>query len=1103
MPNHTQTVQSMPSRSPALPQQLTYNICATAHVRDLDQLVANSLGSMNAIHVAAAIVRLANLIAASGNGSGDLHVDASSSTNVPPAWQNEQPSSSGVDGIRDLAASLLARLGSKYLEHCDMGSYVGARQHANIAWAIGKMGLDPPPGMLDRISDQLTEDRGRRLDTATPQELSNLALGLARTAYSGVPIWSAIASKAPAKLDQFKPQELSNLAWACVAVHDDMGNVRGLVRDIARQSVFRVTSFKPQELSSLLRAVAKMGLHSEGALFDAAARHCIQLVKQQRAAKPTTNQTTSAEARLNSQDVANILWSFAKVGSRNMPLLEALGDAISSSSVDPGDSGSCARLGTFRPQELSIVLWSYATLGYTHLGVLQAAMQQLSIRSNQLSPQALANACWAAGRMARCRLDASTARRSSSSDNTVSNINGQDRKGGVGSSSGAGWEEALTPGLLQFVRSMSKQASGASKLFSGQELANTLWGLTKVNQAISNQRDSVPGPSLDSPSTSASGQVGEEGQTNASPRPSFAVSSPGSTLPSRGQRQDSLLLPLVDAARGRAGSMAPSSLAQIAWAGSHLEGGFQSSGSGSLLASAVASAALPRMHEFGAQELTTLVHSLAQRQEEVDWALFRAAGDAAVPLLRDGAFTPAGMANIVWAFGRKGQVHHEMAEAVSLAALPRLQHFSPQELANLLWGLYQLGRRDRALLDRAALHVGSRAWQSVSAHPQLTTGSAGSQGRSVGRAAAVVTWCFARCGYYSPRLYDSLAEAVIPHIDTIAPYNLGQLLWAMSAHEHRHERLLLAAGDTVARRLTLNPRPWSSPTGDSAIMKRQGRRGAAGCVPPDDEGADNNNGDSGGHRAEVEAMHPTDVSVVAWVYAKLGYHHAPLFEAILYSAMLHPELYDLRGWSRLAWSFSTLSLPQEALFMGRLESQSLRRQRREVALEDSSENLPSDSVDEVDEGTGWERRRSADSASGESWASWVIRGQGTASGGKWPGGSTLTAVPSRTPLQYTTGSSSSSPESPNGSTRRRTLWPSQQPSRAKLQSSVKSFTSSSGKRALRQTPPSGLTSSSLDFLEGEGGSLASGTEQQSLLPRPSRLGATAAGGPEKVIELKS
>ena len=53
-------------------------------------------------------------------------------------------------------------------------------------------------------------------------------------------------------------------------------------------------------------------------------------------------------------------------------------------------------------------------------------------------------------------------------------------------------------------------------------------------------------------------------------------------------------------------------------------------------------------------------------------------------------------------------------------------------------------------------------------------------------AAAVTTWCFARCGYYSPGLYDRLAEAALPHLACIPPYNLAQLLWAFSAQGHRN-----------------------------------------------------------------------------------------------------------------------------------------------------------------------------------------------------------------------------------------------------------------------------------------------------------------------------
>ena len=263
-------------------------------------------------------------------------------------------------------------------------------------------------------------------------------------------MWLAIAETAPLKLGQFKPQELANLAWACITVHSmllplsaQQAAMTRLVQVIARHSVDKIPSFKPQELCSLLRAVAKTGLQSEGALFDAAARHCIGLLRKQsevlrnhaeNVSHPTQAALSSPpRLALNSQDTANLLWAFAKAGCRNTPLLEALGDFVSLTAdpLSPSDPPLSPELRlSFRPQELSIVLWSYATLQYNHVGVLQVAMKQLAHRSNQLSPQALANACWAAGRLARFRLD------------------------GV-----VGWG--------QFAMSMTKAATGSSKSLSG------------------------------------------------------------------------------------------------------------------------------------------------------------------------------------------------------------------------------------------------------------------------------------------------------------------------------------------------------------------------------------------------------------------------------------------------------------------------------------------------------------------------------------------------------------------------------------------------------------------------------------------------------------
>ena len=268
------------------------------------------------------------------------------------------------------------------------------------------------------------------------------------------------------------------------------------------------------------------------------------------------------------------------------------------------------------------------------------------------------------------------------------------------------------------------------------------------------------------------------------------------------QHQGEGLRSLVDAAAGQLGSMGPISIAQMAWAGSQLDP--QRPPGAESLATAASSAALTQLHLFGAQELATLVHSLARRGGEdlsrgrqgedsggaggamfSDWMLFQAAGDAALPLLKRGAFTPSGLANLAWAFARHGQPHPELALAVSTAAIPRISEFGPQELANLLWGLYQLGRRDKALLDRVAAHVGSGV---LVLRPSSETNQRSVHCRTTGMAAAVITWCFARCGYYSPGLYDKLADAALPHLPCIPPYNLAQLLWAFSAHGHRNQR---------------------------------------------------------------------------------------------------------------------------------------------------------------------------------------------------------------------------------------------------------------------------------------------------------------------------
>ena len=89
----------------------------------------------------------------------------------------------------------------------------------------------------------------------------------------------------------------------------------------------------------------------------------------------------------NSQDLSNMLWSYAKLESSNLLLFKAAGDSI----VDMND------LSEFKPQELSNIIWAYATAGESHPQLYRkfadhiVAMKDLQ----HFKPQELSNFLWA------------------------------------------------------------------------------------------------------------------------------------------------------------------------------------------------------------------------------------------------------------------------------------------------------------------------------------------------------------------------------------------------------------------------------------------------------------------------------------------------------------------------------------------------------------------------------------------------------------------------------------------------------------------------------------------------------------------------------------
>ena len=171
-PSTSTSAAAKTSTTSPQPQQLTACICSTTSVHKLAKLIDDNSDDLNMIHVAASIVRLANLVGGGGTAAATAAGDS---------WDqhgdDEEGVSKGVNGaakrqtrMRDATfKQLMLTLGQKYVDFCGQGLYTGARQHANIAWAIGKIGEPLPPGLIEELTSQLLEQGCRRLKAASPQ----------------------------------------------------------------------------------------------------------------------------------------------------------------------------------------------------------------------------------------------------------------------------------------------------------------------------------------------------------------------------------------------------------------------------------------------------------------------------------------------------------------------------------------------------------------------------------------------------------------------------------------------------------------------------------------------------------------------------------------------------------------------------------------------------------------------------------------------------------------------------------------------------------------------------------------------------------------------
>lgn len=354
------------------PGVLTRRIVRSNSVARLREVVAAGNGGVNSIHVAAALVKLAKLArpGAWGHPEGaeqqlherrDSHSHASSSghaTTSSPRSSRRVPHDTHTDAIQhipippqpstqDTVRVMAAELSLHYARHAP--DYSSARQHANVAWALGQLhqssGVQPSLSVLTALQDALLASHAQHLRSAQPQELSNLALGLVKLQHHPHALIESIASAAQPQLASFKPQELANLIWAlahtCGLVPDGVDaaavaaaapaepaqaggaaqaaaaaawpHTRACVQAALQAAGQQAHRLNPQELANVLTSAVRVGLAS-----DAASQLCGKLL-------PALLEHARSQA-LNGQDVSNSLWALVRL--RQPGMSQALLDAL-------------------------------------------------------------------------------------------------------------------------------------------------------------------------------------------------------------------------------------------------------------------------------------------------------------------------------------------------------------------------------------------------------------------------------------------------------------------------------------------------------------------------------------------------------------------------------------------------------------------------------------------------------------------------------------------------------------------------------------------------------------------------------------------------------
>lgn len=297
---------------------------------------------------------------------------------------------SALRSARAAASALASSTTGSWFERQRTAGGLESQHVANIAWACGKLGLASDA----RVAEANATAAAAAAPGANAQELSMMAWAIAEFPPATFTIDGSVSS-------------VSTISRESASENEVNGFLRPVAASFAARAAEGVAS--PQQLATTARAFAKLGALDTGLMvMDAVAEACLALPEP-------------LEDRVLPQDVANLLWAFAKLqlGEKetHVRAFAALAKAArarlraarkknarSPSSDEETRTNALNALNalngpsaspSYTSQQLTMVVWSHGALARADAKTLDALISAVRLALPTFSARDLSDTAWA------------------------------------------------------------------------------------------------------------------------------------------------------------------------------------------------------------------------------------------------------------------------------------------------------------------------------------------------------------------------------------------------------------------------------------------------------------------------------------------------------------------------------------------------------------------------------------------------------------------------------------------------------------------------------------------------------------------------------------